>query len=145
LAGAQRHGLPARPSSPRAVIETLYKVHKQGNGHVFDREGVDRLDRYFDPKLTRLLRKEILGTKPGEVGNLDFDPLFNAQDLDLADFRVGTPRVSGDAATIIVSFRNNNQPVKITYKMRRTARGWRISNLDYGKGYNLVKILGMPG
>jgi hypothetical protein len=128
-------------ASPRMVIEALYKAHKQGNGHVFDRVGAIRLDRYFDTKLAGLLRKDILSTPPGEEGSLDFDPLFNTQDLQLSAFHVGQPKVSGAAATVLVSFRNYGHPVKIAYMMRRTPHGWRIANLDYGHGENLVKIL----
>lgn len=127
--------------SPRTVVVTLYRVHSKGEGHVFDREGVTKLGRYFDRTLAAMLRKEILGTPSGEVGNLDFDPLFNAQDLDLADFKVGGQKVAGSSAFVTVSFRNNKQPVKIVYRMRRTPQGWRIANLDYGRGENLVKIL----
>jgi hypothetical protein len=134
----------ASSTSPRTVVQALYKAHKQGNGHVFDREGVDKLGKYFDPKLTTLLRKEILGTPSGEVGNLDFDPLYNAQDFDIADFKVGEPQITGKNATVIVSFKNNKQPVKIVFKILHTTTGWRIANLDYGKGENLVKILNAP-
>lgn len=128
-------------SSPSGVIQSLYKLHNDGKGPIFTKAGKKYLSRYFDSQLTALIWKEVAGTPAGEVGNLDFDPFYNAQDTQITSFRIGEPRIRRDAATVIVSFKNFGHLNKLIYTMRKTREGWRIHNIDYGGGLNLVKVL----
>src|SRR5678816_1573064 len=66
--------------SPASVVRELYRVHNDGKGHVFEAKGKKYIYKFFDQKLADLIWKDITGTPEGEVGNLDFDPLYNAQD-----------------------------------------------------------------
>jgi hypothetical protein len=128
-------------SSPDSVITELYKVHRNGRGPVFSTKGRRYITKYFDKRLANLLWKEIAGTPSGEVGNLDFDPLYNAQDTQITHFLVGKPKFEGDKALVVVSFNNFNQKTRITFRMLSTAEGWKIENLIYGDGSDLIKIL----
>ena len=131
-----------RPTnSPDSVVRELYRVHNHGKGHVFDAKGKRYIYKFFDQKLADLIWKDISETPEGEVGNLDFDPLYNAQDTGITNFLIGKPVVKGDEATVLVSFRNFGKRTRVTFEMHQGSEGWRIKNVIYGDKSDLVKIL----
>ena len=140
----QRLQTAQRTASPDTVIRELYRVHNNGRGHIFEAKGKKYIYKYFDQKLADLLWKTISETPEGEVGNLDFDPLYNAQDTQIRNFVIAKPVVKGDQSTVVVSFRNFNQRVTIKFEMVNSKDGWKISNVIYGGDSDLIKILN-PG
>jgi len=131
-------------NSPDGVIRELYRVHNNGRGHVFEAKGKKYIYKFFDLKLADLIWKNITETPEGEVGNLDFDPLYNAQDTKITNFQIGKPVVEGDESTVIVNFRNFGQRTRITFELHHGKEGWRIRNVIYGDKSDLVKILSSP-
>ena len=140
--------LPAqrvRPaSSPDAIVRELYRVHNDGRGGVFEAKGKKYIYKYFDQSLADLIWKNISETPEGEVGNLDFDPLYNAQDTKITGFQVGRPIINGDESTVIVTFRNFGQRTTVKFELHHAKEGWRISNVIYGNDSDLVKLLSAP-
>ena len=135
----------AQPANlPDSVVRELYRVHNNGRGHVFDAKGKRYIYKFFDQKLADLLWKNITETPEGEVGNLDFDPLYNAQDTGITKFLINKPVVNGDGATVLVSFRNFGQLTKITFELHKSEAGWKIGNIVYGNDSDLIKILSAP-
>jgi hypothetical protein len=134
----------AQPSSPDAVVRELYRVHNHGRGHVFEAKGKNDIYKFFDEALADLIWKNITETPEGEVGNLDFDPLYNAQDTEIKNFQIGKPVVEGDKSTVSVSFRNFGKPTTIKFEMHNGKHGWQIKNVFYGEGSDLVKLLSAP-
>ncbi|HJQ34794.1 MAG TPA: DUF3828 domain-containing protein [Pyrinomonadaceae bacterium] len=141
--GAAKGAQPAA-ADPAAVVRELYKVHRNGNGPVFTKKGRKYQEQFFDQKLAGLIWKDLTETPAGEVGHIDGDPLFNAQDMKITKFAVGAASVNGDAATVPVTFMNYDQKVKITFQLVKTGTGWKISNILYGDGSDFVKILSEP-
>ena len=134
-----------RPAnSPDGVVRELYRVHNDGRGGVFGPKGKKYLYKFFDQKLADLIWKDITETPEGEVGNLDFDPLYNAQDTGITNFQIGKPVVEGDKATVSVSFRNFGQRTRVKFEMHNGKQGWRIKNVIYSDKSDLVKILSPP-
>jgi len=131
-------------SFPETVVKELYRVHKNGYGHVFEKQGRKLQQKFFDQKLAALIWKDLTQTPEGEVGNLDFDPLYNAQDTQIKSFRVGASAIKGDTATVPVTFMNYDQKVKIDFRLVNTKAGWKISNIVYSGDSDLVKILSQP-
>ena len=131
----------APTKSPATVVRELYRVHNNGKGHVFDAKGKKYIYRFFDQNLADLIWKDITGTPEWEVGNLDFDPLYNAQDTGITNFQIGRPIGEGDESTVLVSFRNFGQRTKITFEMHRNTEGWKIKNVLYGDKTDLIKLL----
>ncbi len=43
-----------------------------------------------------------------------------------------------------VTFNNYRRRERLKFIMLRTAAGWKVSNIDYGGGQNLLKILTEP-
>jgi Protein of unknown function (DUF3828) len=128
-------------NSPDRVIRELYRVHNNGKGGVFEAKGKKYIYKFFDQKLADLIWKDITETPEGEVGNLDFDPLFNAQDTGITSFQIGKPLMKGGEATVLVSFRNFGQRTRVKFEMHKGREGWRIKNVIYGEKSDLVKIL----
>ncbi|MEM7566999.1 MAG: VWA domain-containing protein, partial [Pseudomonadota bacterium] len=84
----------------------------------------------------------------GLQSRLQFDPLFDAQDLQITDLVVGpnvdTPLLQG-AAMIVASFRNFGQPMEIHYTLVPvTPTGaWQISDIySPANGWNLANLAG---
>lgn len=131
--------------SPEAVVRELYRIHRKGYGPLFEKRGRKYHDKFFDANLAGLIWKDLTETPKDEVGRLDFDPLFNAQDIQIKNFRVGDGAVEGDAATVPVTFDNFDRKVKLDFRLSRTKAGWKISNIVYGgdgEGSDLLKLLG---
>jgi hypothetical protein len=130
-------------SLPEDLVRELYKVHRNGYGHLFDKQGRKLQQKFFDQKLAGLIWKDLTETPEGEVGHIDFDPLYNAQDMQIKSLRVGAAVLKGDTASVPVTFLNYNQKVRIDFRLVNTAAGWKIVNILYGDS-DLVKILSEP-
>jgi hypothetical protein len=144
---AQKVPLPSTTfeiSSPVTVVKELYRVHRNGNGGIFEKKGRKYQLKFFDKKLAALIWKDLTETPEGELGRIDFDPLYSAQDMKISNLRFGDAAVEGDRATVPVSFNNYDQKVKIKFLLVNTKEGWKIANIDYGEGSDLVKILSEP-
>ncbi|MDQ3918484.1 MAG: YbjP/YqhG family protein [Acidobacteriota bacterium] len=134
----------ASAGTPDAVVRELYRVHRNGYGHVFEKEGRKYQQKFFDKQLADLIWKDLTETPEGDVGNLDFDPLFNAQDTKITNFRVGAPAINGDRADVPVTFNNFGKPNKLAFRMHKTSEGWKVENIFYhgnGDDFDLIKIL----
>jgi len=131
-------------SFPEAVVKELYRVHRNGYGHVFEKQGRKLQQKFFEQKLAALIWKDLTQTPEGEVGNLDFDPLYSAQDMKIKNLRVGASAVKGDTATVPVTFMNYDQKVRLEFLLVNTKTGWKVSNILYGGGSDLVQILSQP-
>lgn len=145
VAGFIRPGAAvAQNASPEAVVKNLYAAHNNGRGKVFTKQSKETLHRFFDKKLADLIWKELNHQPEDEVGNLDFDPLFNSQDVQVSKLKVGKAKVTGNKATVVVTFDNYGKLTKINFPLVKTGSGWRIQNLIYEDGSTLIKILSAP-
>ncbi|HXQ71606.1 MAG TPA: hypothetical protein VN844_14015 [Pyrinomonadaceae bacterium] len=131
-------------NSPDSVVRDLYRIHNDGRGHVFEAKGKKYIYKFFDQKLADLIWKDITETPEGEVGNLDFDPLYNAQDTKITNFLIGKPVVTGGETTVVASFRNFGQRTTIKFEMVNGKDGWKIKNVVYGGDTDLIKLLSPP-
>jgi len=98
------------------------------------------LDKYFAPELANLLWQDARSSGD-EVGALDGDPLFNAQDMEIKNFLiqdgVGGPRM----VVVPVSFENFGQKHEIKFRLFSGGGTWRIANIEYDDGSTLLEIL----
>lgn len=123
-----------------AVVAELYKQHDAKKSPFFQTKDRGLVDRYFAKPLADLIWKDA-NNSTGEVGAIDGDPLYNAQDIEIKNFAVGTADVKGERATVPVTFTNYGQKVAITHSLKRTGGVWKIDNISYGGGDNLLKWL----
>jgi hypothetical protein len=132
--------------SPKDVVAQLYQAHRSKHDPLNETQ---LLSRYFDAELLKLYLKDIREAK-GEVGRLDGDPLYNAQDFQIKDFSISAPQTTqgpsrtGTETRVTVRFKNLGKSTRVEYVLSRTADGWRISDIRYDDGNSLKKILQAP-
>lgn len=147
-----RFVLPPRGRTPESLLRALYASHEPWRGEdLLDGVGPgeeDPLARYLDGSLLRLLRSDDdCRRRTGGVGLLDFDPFLDAQDYDDAGlsrlaFEASSSRGTARCVVSFLLFSGEPQSARrLVYELVRTADGWRIRDVDYGKGRTLARIL----
>ena len=127
--------------SPKALVADLYRQHNLKRSPFFQTRSRARVDRYFTKRLADLIWKDARESK-GEVGALDGDPLYNAQDMKIKHFSIGSPKYSNGKAEVSVSFENFGKKNELVFQLVRDRNGWRIDDIKYDDGTTLTGILG---
>lgn len=127
--------------SPQALLRALYQVHDEGDGPLLRSEGRSQRRVFFTESLALALEGEIDRPDPEELGNLDFDPFYNAQETDLGAMDIAVAKVSGNATVALVRFANGGDPMEIGYRVILDGQAWRIDDIEYGEGRTLRKTL----
>ncbi|MDQ3801665.1 MAG: YbjP/YqhG family protein [Acidobacteriota bacterium] len=130
-------GGAAQQNTPDALVRDLYKTHSRDSGAILDGKSRKGIDKYFDKTLADFFWKD-LTTHRDEVGVLDFDPFYNAQDIEIKNLKVGEPKIEGDRATVIVTFQNFDRKESLTYSLARRSGAWKISDIKYTDGSSLL-------
>src|ERR1051325_6470762 len=117
---------PAAADTPTALVKELCRVHNNGRGPIFAGKSRAVLQKFFDKKLADLLWK-ILTAKSDEVGPLDFDPLFNAQDTQISNFMISAAVGNDQDSTVTVTFRNAGSAETIKFRLHHAEAGWRVA------------------
>ncbi len=125
-------------TAPDALLKDLYKTHEKDSGAIVQGKNRAILDKYFDKNLADLIWKDMTTNKE-EVGVIDFDIFYNAQDADVKNLVVGTPKIDGDKASAVVTFENFKEKNTLTYSLIKEKGAWKISDIDYGQGNTLLK------
>jgi hypothetical protein len=129
--------LNAAEPSAKDLVAQLYQAHRSKHDPL---DETPLLGHYFDAALLRLYLKDKREAK-GEVGRLDGDPLYNAQDIQIKDFSISAPEIAGGETQVTVHFKNIGKPARVVYVLSQTPDGWRISDIRYDDGSSLKKIL----
>ena len=122
--------------SPNALVADLYRVHKEKHSPFFQTRSRALLYKYFTKSLADMIWKDAVSSK-GEVGALDGDPLYDAQDMEIKKFAIGKPGYEGGKARVNVTFDNFGQPKSFVFILLNGRTGWRIDNIEYGEGRSL--------
>jgi hypothetical protein len=123
-------------SSPRALVQRLYgepSLTMSGEGQ----------ERYLAADLTQAMRAD---SHPGEVGALDFDYRYGAQDVQVSGLNV-LETIDNDEAQVVAVFKNFNRPHSVNWKLcRRTSGDWRIYDAwsNTGEEWDLRTMLHLP-
>ena len=140
LCGIQAEaGLPAA-TSPRKVVTDLYSAHAGKTDPLQYPASKKLLGAYFEQGLLSLFLKDQTESK-GEVGKIDSDPLYDAQDFDIKDFSIALVAEQKDSAEVAASFKNIGTSEKIVFLLSNTAQGWRITDIKYSDGRTLKGML----
>jgi hypothetical protein len=127
--------------SPKDVVAQLYKVQDDKKQDPFLETKL--LGHYFDAELTKLYLRDVREAK-GEVGRLEVDPLYYAQDTEITEFSISDPQKAGSETVVTVRFKNMKKPKRIEFVMSHTTDGWKIADIRYQDGNSLKKILNAP-
>ncbi len=128
----------AQTNTPDALIRDLYKTHDQNNGAIVQGSNRAILNKYFDRNLSGLIWTDMT-TNQGEVGVIDFDMFYNAQDTEIKNLAVGAAKINGGRATVPVTFENYKAKNTLVYSLVKEKTAWKISNINYGKDSSLLK------
>ena len=129
--------------SPKDVVAQLYQAHRSKHDPL---DETQLLSRYFDTELLKLYLKDKREAK-GEVGRLDGDPLYNAQEIQITNFSISAPQTTGGPSRtgtetrVVVRFKNIGKSTRVEYVLNQTVDGWKISDIRYDDGSSLKKIL----
>lgn len=128
------------PAGAVAMVKDLYAKSAASQGP-FYRENNDRaaLDAYFEPALAHLLWKDVDDAK-GELGALDFDPLYNAQDADIKNLDIQPASIEGAVAKVPVNFVNFDKKEQVTFELTASSGSWKIANIHYADGRTLRDV-----
>lgn len=120
--------------SPDTIVANLYKAAKTKDIAAMSKT---ELRKYFDKELAELIWK----TANSDNG-LNFDILYDAQDTQIKNFRVGeAENQSPSVASVDVSFTNFGEKKEIQFLLvSYGAEGWKITEIYYAQGI-LSKIL----
>jgi hypothetical protein len=121
----------------KAVVSNLYKAKPSPFFQTKDRAVVDK---YFTRSLADMIWKDAT-TSNGEVGAIDGDPLYNAQDMEIKNLLIGNAALKGSTGTVRVTFTNFGKKEAITYNVIKTPKCWRIDDIVYDKDNSLRKWL----
>ena len=138
---SQTSGANTNPqSSPDELVADLYKMHAKDQSPFFQAENRALVDKYFKKSLADLIWKDAVSSK-GEVGALDSDPLYDAQDTEIKNFSVSKPRYENGQAVVTVSFENFGEKQEITYYLVSDKTNWKIADTKYKDGRTLSRML----
>ena len=134
IAGCSSVLAQPKAGSPEAVVTALYRAHKsKAQDPFFNSKSRASLDRYFVKSLADLIWKDsVTSAKNNEVGVIDGDPLYNAQDTEIKKFAIGRAVVKDDTAVVPVTFTNFGKKEKITFNMKKVAGVWKVDDIVYG-------------
>jgi hypothetical protein len=118
--------------SPRALAEAIYEPYTVGP------QNEAGLERFYSSRLKALYaahleRQSIDGqgttVDPDAPDLLAFDPFIEGQNSLLLDLVIAEPVISGDRASVTVSFHNFDHKSLITLGMVREADGWKVDDV----------------
>lgn len=124
---------------PETLVAELYKQHDADKSPFFQSDSRTSVDKYFSEKLGDMIWNDAV-TSGGEVGALGADPLYDAQDTDIKNFKVGAGEISNKSATVPVTFTNFGKKQIIIFELVQEKGSWKIDNIKYSEGYSLQSL-----
>ena len=79
-------------TAPDVLVADLYKQHDADKSPFFQTKNRALVDKYFTKSTADLIWKDAVKSKGG-VGALEADPLYDAQDSEIKNFKVGQANI----------------------------------------------------
>ncbi len=125
-------------AEPQTLITELHKRHDAQKGPFFERKRAT-IDRFFAKPLADMIWKD--EQRPNDqVSAMGADPLYDAQDIQLKNFKVSDGEVVANKATVNVSFENFGKTQTVNFEMIRQGADWKITDIKYPGGYTLAGV-----
>ncbi len=128
-----------KAATPDALVAELYKSEKKKASPFFQDKNRALVDHYFTKELGDLIWKDTINSK-GEVGTIDGDPLYDAQDMEIKNFVIHPTKTEEGKTTVLVTFVNFKEKKSITFHCVQQGGVWKISDIQYAD-YALLKLL----
>ena len=129
-------------AAPDEIVKNLYAAQKNPKtAPFFQTTNRAAVDKFFAADLADLIWDDTVKAN-GEVGTIDGDPLYNAQDMKITAFVIGKPEYTDDIATVLVSFKNFGKAdtVKFMFEQQED-KTWKIMDIVYKNGDMLKGML----
>lgn len=146
VCGHAGHAGPhARLSAPVASVESFYAFHTSHDMGL-GVQTVEARRRWLEPELYDLLLHEVRrSSSPDEAPYINGDPFTDSQEYP-TEFEVRETVLQDGRATVTVFFtwRGEGRILRereIRVELRRHGRRWRIANLRYETGPDLLALL----
>jgi hypothetical protein len=140
VCGVQAETGASAATSPAKIVSDLYSAHRGKADPLQYPASKNLLGAYFDAGLLSLFLND-QSESQGEVGKVDFDPLYAAQDFEIKDFSVRLIAQQKHSAEVAAFFKNIGTREKIGFLLSNTGQGWRITDIKYSDGRTLKGIL----
>jgi hypothetical protein len=135
---ATAHAEPPAGGEPVAIMTAIYTRAAKGkgtDGGEFVYENKAAKAKYLSKSLIVLWAKADAHTPKGDVGPIDFDPVTNSQEPDVASFQVNPEKLEADKALIAVTITGRIKPPPkpadqlIRYDFVRDGSAWKIDDI----------------
>ena len=133
-------GLRDTTETPEELVAKLYQVHKGKSDPLQYPHSEKLLGNYFSDPLLKLYLTDQRQSK-GEVGKIDFDPLYDAQDFKITNFKIVRLNSKDGDEMVAARFKNIGVDEEIVFEMRKIKTGWRIADIKYKDGRTLMNLL----
>jgi len=124
----------------KELVAQLYKEHSGKSDPLQYPTSKKLLPSYFYKPLLDLYLKDQEDSR-GEVGKIDFDPLYDAQDFEISGFNLLVLANKKGSGYVAARFKNMGVDQEIIFALQRTKMGWRIADIQYKNGRSFWKIL----
>ena len=138
----------AKALGPDEIVAKLYKDQKAETGPFNQTKSRALVDRFFMEDLADMIWKDAVAAK-GEIGAIDFDPLFGSQDPQVTDFKINKSgwasdaKFTADKAVVEVTFKEGGRKKSVRFAFRQDKAGvWKIDNIGYPDKSSLREIFG---
>jgi hypothetical protein len=150
LASASAASAQPAPASPAAVTAVAKIYQDFAAEAVIDSADLSivglfsrsktAMARYLDDSLVTLVMADrACSERTQDVCNLDFDPIWDAQDMVGITVKIDEGK---DPARVAVELHTPDKTVRhLTYVMAKTAAGWRVKDIQYDSHESLVALL----
>ena len=132
-----RHAAAA--DDPAGILTAIYTRVAKGKGDgggAFVIQTKASRTKYLSNALVALWAKADAGTRKGDGGPVDFDPVTNSQDPDVKSFKVAAEKQAADKATIAVTIEGHQQDARanqadktIRYDFVHEAGQWKVDDI----------------
>lgn len=144
FAQAKKTTTKTTAATPQQIVKDLYAAQKsEKTSPFFQTKNRALVDKYFAKDLADMIWNDAVAAK-GEVGAIDFDPLYNSQDPQITNLVVGAPKEDSgpDDVIVKVDFKNNGKADSVGFTIRREEdKQWKIHDISYSSGDELASIL----
>jgi hypothetical protein len=121
--GAASPTSPPKPAQPLPGLGVIRELYKPSLTPFPDNPANDP---FFTEELARALKRD---SHPGEVGAIDFDYRYGAQDVQVSEVTV-TAVNTADGERATARFDNIGKPYVVNYDLTLTRQGWRIADVS---------------
>ena len=136
---------PAKVLDPHVIVKKLYAAQKAGKGPFFQTKNRAVVDSYFTKEFANLIWNDAVKAD-GEVGTIDFDPLYGSQDPQITDFEIMDTGWGGDSkfgeddkAVVQVTFKNAGEDQMISFRFQQLKnKQWKIDDIRYPNSDDLL-------